>query len=163
MVRDIDDFHDLSDDARRLYDWMIAAFTGDINEALDDAEKYGAWPSKWEHDRLREAHVELKTRGVLSADAPDLKPTRQHATRKKTKTSAAQLDREIAEHLRRHGLPNGRAKGRRPSEFDPVQLRRGISVELEHTIDPKIAERIAMDHLVEDPLYYVKLAKIHVD
>lgn len=81
-------------------------------------------------------------------------------TRKKT---GAQLDREIAEHLRRYGLPNGRAKGRRPSEFDPVQLRRGTQVELEHTRDRKIAERIAMDHLVEDPLYYVKLAKIHVD
>jgi hypothetical protein len=78
------------------------------------------------------------------------------------KKTSAQLDREITEHLRRYGL-NGRAKGRRPSEFDPVQLRRGTQVELEHTRDRKIAERIAMDHLVEDPLYYVKLAKIHVD
>lgn len=82
---------------------------------------------------------------------------------KRAKKSAAQLDREIAAHLRQHGLPNGRSKGRRPSEFDPIQLRRGTKVELEHTSDPKIAERIAMDHLVEDPLYYVKLAKIHVD
>ena len=80
-----------------------------------------------------------------------------------TKRTRASLDREIAAHLRRYGLPNGRAKGRRPNAFDPVQLRRGIKVELEHTRDPKIAERIAMDHLVEDPLYYVKLAKIHVD
>jgi hypothetical protein len=79
------------------------------------------------------------------------------------KKTPAQLDREIAEHLRRYGLPNGRAKGRHPSEFDPVQLRRGIQVELEHTRDAQIAERIAMDHLVEDPLYYVKLATIHVD
>lgn len=79
------------------------------------------------------------------------------------KKTPAQLDREIATHLHRYGLPNGRAKGRRPSEFDLVQLRRGIQVEMEHTSDPKIAERIAMDHLVEDPLYYVKLAKIHVD
>ncbi|HSX23293.1 MAG TPA: DUF5661 family protein [Gaiellaceae bacterium] len=79
------------------------------------------------------------------------------------KKTGTQLDREIAEHLRRRGLPNGRAKGRRPSEFDPVQLRHGTRVELEHTRDRKIAERIAMDHLVEDPLYYVKLAKIHTD
>ena len=80
-----------------------------------------------------------------------------------TKKTRAQLDREIAEHLRRYGLSNGRSKGRRPSEFNPVQLRRGVQVEMEHTRDPKIAERIAMDHLVEDPLYYVKLARIHVD
>ena len=83
-----------------------------------------------------------------------------HATKKKT---SAQLDREITEHLRRYGLPNGRSKGRHPREFDPIQLRRGVQVEMEHTSDRGIAERIAMDHLVEDPLYYVKLAKIHVD
>ena len=79
------------------------------------------------------------------------------------KKTSAQLDREIAARLRRYGLPNGRAKGRHPSEFDPVQLRRGIQVEMEHTRDAKIAEGIAMDHLVEDPLYYGKLATIHVD
>lgn len=161
MVRDIDDVHGLSADARRLYDWMIAAFTGDVNEALVDAQRHGTSISKWPDERLRKAHAELKERGVLASSAPELKPSRQHATRKKT--SPAQLDREIAAHLRQYGLPNGRAKGRRPGEFDPVQLRRGIKVEMEHTRDPKIAERIAMDHLVEDPLYYVKLATIHVD
>jgi predicted double-glycine peptidase len=60
-------------------------------------------------------------------------------------------------------LPNGRSKGRRPEEFDPIQLRRGAEVEREHTTDPRTAQRIAMDHLVEDPLYYEKLAKIHLD
>ena len=96
-----------------------------------------------------------------SLDKP-AKPTVLESSQMAKKTPA-QLDREIAAHLRRYGLPNGRAKGRRPGEFDPVQLRRGIKVEMEHTNDPKIAERIAMDHLVEDPRYYVKLAKIHVD
>jgi hypothetical protein len=61
------------------------------------------------------------------------------------------------------GLPDGRAKGHHPGEFDPVQLRRGTEVELEHTTDPRLAQRIAMDHLVEDPLYYVKLARMHID
>ena len=79
------------------------------------------------------------------------------------KKTSSQLDREIAEHLRRYGLPNGRAKGRHLRDFDPVQLRRGIQVEMEHTRDAEIAKRIAMDHLVEDPLYYVKLATIHSD
>lgn len=60
-------------------------------------------------------------------------------------------------------IPNGRSKGHRASEFDPKQLRRGMHVEMEHTTDPKIAQRIAMDHLVEDPKYYVKLATVHLD
>ena len=89
----------------------------------------------------------------------------------KARSRARQLDREIAEVLarrthsskRRPYIPNGRAKGREPSEFDPVQLRRGAKVEMEHTKDRKVAQRIAMDHLVEDPLYYVKLARVHID
>jgi hypothetical protein len=51
----------------------------------------------------------------------------------------------------------------RPSDFDPEQLRIGTRVEMEHTTDPRIAMRIAMDHLAEDPDYYKKLAKIHLD
>lgn len=99
MARDIDDVHGLSADARRLYDWMIAAFTGDINEAIADAARHGTSISKWPHERLHKAHTELKERGVLDSSAPELKPSRQHATRKKT--SPAQLDREIADALGR--------------------------------------------------------------
>ena len=94
MPRDIDEF-DLSDDARRLYDWMIAAFTMDINAAMADAERYGAWPTKWPRDRVQKAHAELKEAGVLSAEAPDLRPQSRHATKK----SAARLQREIDEVL----------------------------------------------------------------
>jgi hypothetical protein len=39
------------------------------------------------------------------------------------------------------------------------ELKAGISVEMEHTEDPEIAKRIALDHLSEDPEYYEKLAK----
>jgi hypothetical protein len=62
-----------------------------------------------------------------------------------------------------NGLPNGKAKGRRVTDFDPAQLKRGSKVEREHTSNPKVAQRIAMDHLVEDPRYYQKLAKMHLD
>jgi hypothetical protein len=37
------------------------------------------------------------------------------------------------------------------------ELRQGIAVEMEHTDDPRVAMRIAMDHLDEDPRYYTKL------
>lgn len=96
---DIEDVKGLSTDARQLFDWMIAAFTGDVNEALSDAKRHGAEISEWTHERLRKAHVELKNRGVLTADAPALKPASRvqgHATKKK---SARQLDAEIAHAL----------------------------------------------------------------
>lgn len=40
------------------------------------------------------------------------------------------------------------------------QLEMGIKVEQEHTTSLKIAEKIAMDHLTEDPHYYSKLKKM---
>lgn len=40
------------------------------------------------------------------------------------------------------------------------QIEMGKEVEKEHTNDPDIAERIAMDHLVEIPDYYTRLKKM---
>jgi rubrerythrin len=39
------------------------------------------------------------------------------------------------------------------------QIKKGIEVEMEHTDDPKIALKIALDHIKEDPKYYDKLIK----
>jgi hypothetical protein len=44
-------------------------------------------------------------------------------------------------------------------EIDSEQLQIGIEVEKEHTDDEKLAEKIARDHLAEDPHYYTKLMK----
>ncbi len=40
------------------------------------------------------------------------------------------------------------------------QLVDGVFVEMEHTNSPQKAREIAMDHLFEDPSYYIKLKKI---
>ena len=57
-------------------------------------------------------------------------------------------------------IPGGLAEGKDPSDFDQIQLSRGIEVEREHTISRDVAREIAMDHLTEDPLYYEKLEKM---
>ena len=57
---------------------------------------------------------------------------------------------------------SGRFGGPMPAyddEVDAVQLQIGIEVEKEHTDDEKLAEKIARDHLAEDPHYYTKLKK----
>jgi len=41
------------------------------------------------------------------------------------------------------------------------QLKMGIEVEMEHTDNPKLAMKIAIDHIKEDPKYYDKLKFIH--
>lgn len=50
-------------------------------------------------------------------------------------------------------------KGVTRADVDPEQLRMGIEVELEHTNDRVVAERIALDHLTERPDYYTALKR----
>jgi hypothetical protein len=67
-------------------------------------------------------------------------------------------------------IPGGLAKGMSLSDIAKhhkvplkslkAKLEQGIKTELEHTTDASIAREIAMDHLFEDPNYYVKLKKI---
>jgi hypothetical protein len=60
------------------------------------------------------------------------------------------------------GLSEGRKKKEpkqplHPNQIHPGELRMGIRVEMEHTDDPKKAEKIALDHLAENPYYYTAL------
>ena len=45
-------------------------------------------------------------------------------------------------------------------DVDPDELKMGIEVEMEHTTDPEISKRIALDHLTEIDDYYTRLAKM---
>jgi len=54
-------------------------------------------------------------------------------------------------------------------EYDQKELEMGIKVEMEHTSDPMLAERISKDHLVEIPGtgnndgYYSRLKKMEIE
>ena len=54
-------------------------------------------------------------------------------------------------------------KPAKESDVDPLELKKGISVEMEHTKDPKKAKVIALQHLAEDPRYYTKLSKVGLE
>lgn len=53
-----------------------------------------------------------------------------------------------------------RSAGMTAADFDPEELERGTEHEMEHTDSRDVAERIAMDHLAEDPDYYEKLEAV---
>jgi hypothetical protein len=55
---------------------------------------------------------------------------------------------------------NEYVKPAKESEVDPLELKKGIEVEMEHTDSPKVAKRIALQHLAEDPKYYTKLGTL---
>ncbi len=57
-------------------------------------------------------------------------------------------------------LTNPMSLGNTKSIIDPEQLKMGIKIEMEHTDDPKIAEKIARDHLAEIADYYTRLVKM---
>jgi hypothetical protein len=46
------------------------------------------------------------------------------------------------------------------TKIDKKQLEMGIKVEMEHTDNPEIAKKIAIDHLKESPVYYSYLKKM---
>lgn len=100
---------------------------------------------------------------------PSLSPTKQASPQKPSKEERkAQLidagfDKQDVKDFvgkTREVIPGGLARDRDPRRYDPKQLARGIAVEMEHTNDRRIAQEIAMDHLTEDPDYYVKLARV---
>jgi len=48
-------------------------------------------------------------------------------------------------------------------DADPEQLALGSKIEREHTDDPELAKKIALDHLAEIPDYYTRLIKMEKD
>jgi hypothetical protein len=59
-------------------------------------------------------------------------------------------------------LGDGKSKDFKGS-YDSKQLEMGIKVEMEHTTNKKISERISKDHLAEIPDYYARLEKMEKD
>jgi hypothetical protein len=57
-------------------------------------------------------------------------------------------------------LVGGLGDGKDIEQFNPVQVVKGIKVEMEHTNDVKSVCEIVVDHLTEDPLYYDKLEQV---
>lgn len=49
---------------------------------------------------------------------------------------------------------------KKDAEYNQKELQKGISVEMEHTPNKRLASIIAKNHLDEDEKYYQKLKKI---
>ena len=78
-----------------------------------------------------------------------------------TEAGAKITDAMLKDALARYANRMKGGKGDRlsPAKFPKATLRKGLSVELEHTKDPAKALEIVMDHLAEKPDYYARLEK----
>lgn len=104
--------------------------------------------SKWE--------ISLRNWGHDPALSSSPANSKYKAWKKTNKDAIAKSKAKKAKEL----IPYGRAKGMKPSDFDPKQIEKGKEIELEHTNNPNLAREIAMDHLTEIPDYYTHLEEM---
>lgn len=64
---------------------------------------------------------------------------------------------EFYPELPTNKLTGGKSNFSLPHDIDTAELALGVQIESEHTDNPDIATKIAVDHLTEDPKYYTKL------
>ena len=81
-----------------------------------------------------------------------------HAFAKKMGMDEHEFEKHIYELLSSI-LAEGKSKGKE-IKHDAKQLEMGIKVEMEHTSNPVISRKIALDHLAEIPDYYTRLDKM---
>src|ERR1019366_2674045 len=85
---------------------------------------------------------------ALHANADEAVQSQPTITEMKGGLSHGKTPQEIAD---KHGVPLSKINH---------QISMGKKVEMEHTNNPSIAKEIAMDHLMEIPDYYTRLAKM---
>lgn len=71
--------------------------------------------------------------------------------------------RFIIQASQKEFIKGGLAEGQPDSKYNSKQLEMGRKVEMEHTVDPRIANEISKDHLEEDSIYYTHLKKMEDD
>ena len=97
---------------------------------------------------------------------PNPNDSEVHAFAEKNKYDVHKLEKEIYRLAGKFVsfMTNGLAakKGITEKDVDPIQLKKGIKVELEHfkIDDNDLAQKIAIDHLAEIPNYYDLLDKM---
>ena len=78
-----------------------------------------------------------------------------HGLAEKLQIEAPELEQLVYSIL--SDIISGGISGGKDTVVDTKELQMGIQTEAEHTSDQGIAEKIARDHLAEDPKYYSKL------
>ncbi len=118
-------------------------------------------------DYLGEAKAEEKLQQQIMAflaENPSPPDDDVHAFAEKLKIDTHKFEAYIYDILGSF-LGSGRAKekGFEEKDADPKELKMGIKVEMEHTSNPLISKRIALDHLAEIKDYYTRLDKMESD
>ena len=86
---------------------------------------------------------------------------RAHCQGRKKKMNESEIkDVKLFDLAKQHSKSESSEKISKMYNILKRQLKKGMKVEMEHSMGVKKAKKIAMDHLKEDPKYYDKLDKI---
>ena len=91
---------------------------------------------------------------------PQPTDVQMHGLAEKLQIEAPELEQLVYSIL--SDIISGGISGGKDTVVDPKELQMGIQTEAEHTSDSGIAEKIARDHLAEDPKYYSKLSEANL-
>ena len=148
---------------------IVEAFGEDDQDVADDsAEEKPAWdenfggeeeePAETEETEAEVEDPEMAIDNIPAGDgeeAPELDNEIENGgINQMTNTEEAPHEDQIE---------GGLADNANPTDFCPVQISKGIQIEMEHTDDPHKALEIAMDHLVEIPDYYDRLEAMEAE
>lgn len=103
-------------------------------------------------DPIQEALVQLFCSKTIIKDHQDL-----HALAEQLGVEPSDMEERAYAMLQAFFSQGRYMKEGQDKTFDSDELSMGDGVELEHTNDPVIARRIALDHLTELPDYYTRL------
>jgi 8-oxo-dGTP pyrophosphatase MutT (NUDIX family) len=121
-------------------------------------------------------HVPLKDNVLLTHILKD-KPMKKHVRRFWDSARKMGVGDELKDKLLKEGpqqylqrkerekkaaevVSGGKADGMSDDRFSDKQLRMGVTIEKEHTTNPRLAKEIAKDHLTEDKNYYTHLKEM---
>lgn len=95
------------------------------------------------------------------ADEPSPPDDMVHAFAEKEGIDSHQFEAYIYDILGSFlGAGKAKEEGFTEEDADPKELKMGTEIEKEHTTNPLIAKRIALDHLAEIDDYYTRLDKM---
>ena len=117
----------------------------DVRKALED---------KMEKELSNDKAIRTEIIKFFKAN-PQPTDVQMHGLAEKLQIEAPELEQLVYSIL--SDIISGGLSGGKDTVVDPKELEMGIAVEAEHTSDSGIAEKIARDHLAEDPKYYSKL------
>ena len=104
--------------------------------------------------KMKAKHSRMKKRVIGHGGQKNTPPFTIKPSMKRSKSAPP-----IGEGNTKDTLHGGKGDYKSDSDFDPIELEKGIKHEFEHTGDKSIAKEIAKDHLSENPKYYSELKK----